>query len=1326
MSKPKNTQIHCRNHIRSWRRFLKRPARGQALVEYALITVLIVMSVMVAMLAAGPAIGNIFSNTVFNLLGAPAPSSTPLNPTEFWELVTAVASYTPQSVILPTNTLAPPTNTPTVGPSPTHTPETPTATPTATQTPGPSPTPEDVIHDAPFYDDISTANWWRLDVGSVFSGSDPWDIEWYATSTRTISAVESVMSGAPTCTSSSTSADINFFWGGSSGPAPGATGCPGNPWRIDDFASRWTRDVRFENDTTLDLTTISDDGIRVFIDGTLVPGLGDWGYHGDIVDTVSHTFTGGTDHEVIVEHFEGGGGATMVFNMKGASDDVGTCNWTMSGESTHSAPTAWNDSPNTNYSDNSTCHIALRGAVNLATLTEPPRMTFWERYDLDNFDKAWLQIREYGDTGPWFGQIIHKNYSEQLSWWRVELDLAAYDYHDAAGAVVGTVDWTGKTIEFRFVLEADASDTESGWWIDDIAIENNILAVYTIGFWDDMESGDDNWLPGGTWTISGEYTRSGGGAWNDSPGGYYVDWTNAILQLNGVVDLTVPESVTPEIVFYHSWELGTNDKIYLEASTDGQNWISLTESRPFEALHSETRNDVFVREAISLAAWDDKVFFLRFRLVADNDTERDGWYIDDITIQNHPTGNLPYPFFDNTESGASNWLPDGTWSLHPEEAYSGSTAWSDSPGQNYIHGSNSSLQTVLPFLLTTSIATNPELSFWHMRDLDDGDDIYVEVSTDDGSTWTPIWAYQQGGIYGVAPSTYTETSPGQASNQFDNQLAWEYVSVNIASLISDTVPFLLRFRLDALTDPDTDNGWWIDDIRLAEHVESPHSVPFTDDMEGTGNWRLGGDWEVHNENAHSGTYALSDSPGRDYYGNTWSVVQLKEPINLAGITAADFPILYWWEAFNVDRGDFSRVQISRWTGPAWSTWTAWQEVYQQNWTATESWDRRQIDLRPYAGQKIRLRFVMDALNYTNDNDPGWWIDDVSVELYDPQVIPLDFFDGAESLDRWITEGTWGFGSIFRGTGSGPAALGPGIWTARYFDLDQFGGVFNCGSYINDTAEDAIRGTTDSCGGYGTVTFAVTCEEATGDINYEWADLEGPGLDGACVGNPWNHDHFAIQWTRTITVEAGYYEFSIRHDDGARLYLDGSRIINSWGDTGPVTHTSARYLTTGTHTLDVWYYENSGGGVIQFDAARQSFSFTDSPGDDVDYRYLDNMSLILNGVIDMTGAVNPAMSWYDTFNVNDSSGACMYIEVMLPYETGQFDNWIELYRRCDARDDTWVLRTAPLRDDIESELGLTPGSLNFDGLLLTLRFRLDARITSDTDEGWWIDDIVLAD
>ena len=45
-----------------------------------------------------------------------------------------------------------------------------------------------------------------------------------------------------------------------------------------------------------------------------------------------------------------------------------------------------------------------------------------------------------------------------------------------------------------------------------------------------------------------------------------------------------------------------------------------------------------------------------------------------------PAG-MDYPFLDTGEAGGTYWVPGGAWSLSAETAFSGTYAWSDSPGR---------------------------------------------------------------------------------------------------------------------------------------------------------------------------------------------------------------------------------------------------------------------------------------------------------------------------------------------------------------------------------------------------------------------------------------------------------------------------------------------------------------------------------------------------------------------------------------------------------------------------------------------------------------------
>ncbi|NDJ86768.1 MAG: hypothetical protein GYB66_12850, partial [Chloroflexi bacterium] len=100
---------------------------GQALVEYVLILTLAFLGLVAILLLTQDAIANVWTDTFNSLIGQDVtPRPDALSESEFWDLVTAVASFTPESAGLKTNTPLPPTDAPTDVPTFTHTPETPT------------------------------------------------------------------------------------------------------------------------------------------------------------------------------------------------------------------------------------------------------------------------------------------------------------------------------------------------------------------------------------------------------------------------------------------------------------------------------------------------------------------------------------------------------------------------------------------------------------------------------------------------------------------------------------------------------------------------------------------------------------------------------------------------------------------------------------------------------------------------------------------------------------------------------------------------------------------------------------------------------------------------------------------------------------------------------------------------------------------------------------------------------------------------------------------------------------------------------------------------
>jgi hypothetical protein len=95
---------------------------------------------------------------------------------------------------------------------------------------------------------------------------------------------------------------------------------------------------------------------------------------------------------------------------------------------------------------------------------------------------------------------------------------------------------------------------------------------------------------------------------------------------------------------------------------------------------------------------------------------------------------------------------------------------------------------------------------------------------------------------------------------------------------------------------------------------------------------------------------------------------------------------------------------------------------------------------------------------------------------------------------------------------------------------------------------------------GTVTLA----RNEPSVNFDW------GLNSPDSSIP--VDGFSARWTRALTFNAGTYEFQATMDDGMRVYIDESLVLNEWNEGGERTVTFEQVLTSGTHVIKVEYFE----------------------------------------------------------------------------------------------------------------------------------------------------------
>ena len=108
------------------------------------------------------------------------------------------------------------------------------------------------------------------------------------------------------------------------------------------------------------------------------------------------------------------------------------------------------------------------------------------------------------------------------------------------------------------------------------------------------------------------------------------------------------------------------------------------------------------------------------------------------------------------------------------------------------------------------------------------------------------------------------------------------------------------------------------------------------------------------------------------------------------------------------------------------------------------------------------------------------------------------------------------------------------------------------------------------------------------INFNW----GTGGPGTGVGA----DNFSVRWEGDWNFStAGTYRFSTTSDDGSRIYVDNTLVVNHWSDHGATTLTGDIQLTAGTHRVRVEYYEAGGSASANVSWTRLSSGTPGSGG-----------------------------------------------------------------------------------------------------------------------------------
>lgn len=93
-----------------------------------------------------------------------------------------------------------------------------------------------------------------------------------------------------------------------------------------------------------------------------------------------------------------------------------------------------------------------------------------------------------------------------------------------------------------------------------------------------------------------------------------------------------------------------------------------------------------------------------------------------------------------------------------------------------------------------------------------------------------------------------------------------------------------------------------------------------------------------------------------------------------------------------------------------------------------------------------------------------------------------------------------------------------------------------------------------------------------DINFNW----GSGSPDPRIGK----DNFSVRWNRLYTFAPATYTFSATADDGIRVWVGDTLVIDGWIPQSARTYTNSLYLN-GTYPIRVEYFEQGGDAVVNF-------------------------------------------------------------------------------------------------------------------------------------------------
>jgi PA14 domain/Papain family cysteine protease len=116
-----------------------------------------------------------------------------------------------------------------------------------------------------------------------------------------------------------------------------------------------------------------------------------------------------------------------------------------------------------------------------------------------------------------------------------------------------------------------------------------------------------------------------------------------------------------------------------------------------------------------------------------------------------------------------------------------------------------------------------------------------------------------------------------------------------------------------------------------------------------------------------------------------------------------------------------------------------------------------------------------------------------------------------------------------------------------------------------------------------------------DVNFNWGsggpfDVTIPFPFGDIHIPVPPFDEFSARFTQVRRLRSGWYRFTLRGDDGVRLWVDDRLVINHWKEQSNTTYSAEHYVTGGDHVLRVEYFEAHGLANVQLQIQAIEFQY----------------------------------------------------------------------------------------------------------------------------------------